>query len=101
MQINKHISVSNFQPCGVDYELKTFIAAEGGAPEERRPKKQYEQTNKSMYLHACSSLVRLAIRKLTYAPTINPRSQPSSEVSKEFMMSSGLLNMECSLDKEV
>uniref|UniRef100_A0A0M3KEU6 Probable beta-arrestin (inferred by orthology to a C. elegans protein) n=1 Tax=Anisakis simplex TaxID=6269 RepID=A0A0M3KEU6_ANISI len=46
--------------------------------------------------HNC---VRLAIRKLTYAPYEN-RPQPTIEVTKEFMMSPGLLHMEASLDKE-
>ena len=44
--------------------------------------------------------VRLAIRKLTYAPE-EPAPQPSAEVTKEFMMSPGNLKLEASLDKEV
>lgn len=44
--------------------------------------------------------VRLAIRKLTYAPE-EPAPQPSAEVTKEFMMSAGNLRLEASLDKEV
>ena len=44
--------------------------------------------------------VRLAIRKLTYAPE-EPAPQPSGEVTKEFMMSAGNLRLEASLDKEV
>ena len=44
--------------------------------------------------------VRLAIRKLTYAPE-EPAPQPSAEITKEFMMSAGNLRLEASLDKEV
>jgi beta-arrestin len=43
--------------------------------------------------------VRLAIRKLTYAPE-EPAPQPSAEATKEFMMSQGTLRLEASLDKE-
>ncbi|KAK6033817.1 arrestin domain protein, partial [Cooperia oncophora] len=46
------------------------------------------------------SSVRLAIRKLTYAPW-EARPQPTADVSKDFMMSAGLLHMEASLDKEM
>ena len=44
--------------------------------------------------------VRLAIRKVMYAPS-KPGEQPSVEVSKEFIMSPSKLHLECSLDKEV
>ena len=44
--------------------------------------------------------VRLAIRKLTYAPE-EPAPQPSAETSKDFMMSPGNMKLEASLDKEV
>lgn len=46
------------------------------------------------------SAVRLAIRKVTYAPS-EQGEQPSVEVSKEFMMSPNKLYLEASLDKEV
>ena len=48
----------------------------------------------------CRNSVRLAIRKLTYAPE-EPAPQPSAEATKEFMMSPGKLRLEASLDKEV
>ncbi|CAL2052795.1 unnamed protein product [Caenorhabditis brenneri] len=76
------------KPCGVDYELKTFVAVMDGSSGEK-PKKS-----------ALSNTVRLAIRKLTYAP-FESRPQPMVDVSKYFMMSSGLLHMEVSLDKEM
>jgi hypothetical protein len=44
--------------------------------------------------------VRLAIRKLTYAPE-EPAPQPSAEAVKDFMMSPGSIRLEASLDKEV
>ncbi|GMT33173.1 hypothetical protein PFISCL1PPCAC_24470, partial [Pristionchus fissidentatus] len=72
------------KPCGVDYELKTIVANSEG--DIAKPKK-----------HNC---VRLAIRKLTYAPW-EARPQPMVDVSREFRMSTGLLHMEVSLDKEM
>ncbi|CAJ0583203.1 unnamed protein product, partial [Mesorhabditis spiculigera] len=75
------------KPCGVDYELKTIVSSSAtNGSEGEKPKKH--------------NSVRLAIRKLTYAPR-EPRPQPTKDVSKEFMMSPGLLHMECSLDKEM
>jgi len=70
------------KPCGVDYELKTYVA----------------ETNEDKS-HKRSS-VRLAIRKLTYAPEL-PAPQPVIEAHKEFMMSPAPLHLECTLDKEV
>ena len=56
---------------------------------------------KLMYLCSdCRNSVRLAIRKLTYAPE-EQAPQPSAEATKEFMMSPGNLRLEASLDKEV
>ncbi|GMT04537.1 hypothetical protein PENTCL1PPCAC_26711, partial [Pristionchus entomophagus] len=72
------------KPCGVDYELKTIVAGSDG--DISKPKKH--------------NTVRLAIRKLTYAPW-EARPQPMVDVSREFRMSSGLLHMEVSLDKEM
>ena len=70
------------KPCGVDYELKTYVAE---ASEEKSHKR---------------SSVRLAIRKLTYAPE-TPAPQPVIEAHKDFMMSPAPLHLECTLDKEV
>ncbi|XP_069105191.1 beta-arrestin-1-like [Argopecten irradians] len=69
------------KPCGVDYELKTYVAENA----EEKPHKR--------------NSVRLAIRKLTYAP-VEPAPQPSAEATKEFMMSPGNIKLEASLDKE-
>ncbi|MFH4977333.1 hypothetical protein AB6A40_004042 [Gnathostoma spinigerum] len=76
------------KPCGVDYELKTVVEPLDCNDQERTKKR------------SCRNCVRLAIRKLTYAP-FEHRPQPMIEVSKEFIMSPGLLLMEASLDKEM
>ncbi|XP_025080363.1 beta-arrestin-1-like isoform X1 [Pomacea canaliculata] len=69
------------KPCGVDYELKTYVADNV----DEKPHKR--------------NSVRLAIRKLTYAPE-EPAPQPSAEAVKDFMMSPGSIRLEASLDKE-
>ncbi|VDN56898.1 unnamed protein product [Dracunculus medinensis] len=73
------------KPCGVDFELKTIVGAANGSDFDK-PRK-----------HSC---VRLAIRKLTYCP-FESKPQPTVEVTKDFMMSPGLLHLEASLDKEM
>ncbi|XP_011301081.1 beta-arrestin-1 isoform X4 [Fopius arisanus] len=70
------------KPCGVDYELKTFV----GDTQDDKPQKRKS--------------VKLAIRKIMYAPS-KQGEQPSVEVSKEFMMSPSRLHLEASLDKEL
>ncbi|XP_047480736.1 beta-arrestin-1-like isoform X1 [Penaeus chinensis] len=70
------------KPCGVDYELKAYV----GDTVDDKPHKR--------------NSVRLAIRKVMYAP-IKQGEQPSVEVSKEFMMSPNKLHLEASLDKEL
>ncbi|EDV21221.1 Beta-arrestin-1 [Trichoplax sp. H2] len=68
------------KPCGVDYELKTYV---GDSPDDKAHKRD---------------TIRLAIRKITYAPDENIP-QPTAEITKEFMMSSYPLHLECTLDK--
>ncbi|ODN02937.1 Beta-arrestin-1 [Orchesella cincta] len=70
------------KPCGVDYELKAYVA-------ENVDDKPHKRNS-----------VRLAIRKIMYAPA-KQGEQPSIEVSKEFMMSPNKLHLEASLDKEL
>ncbi|XP_076043459.1 beta-arrestin protein kurtz isoform X1 [Oratosquilla oratoria] len=70
------------KPCGVDYELKAYV----GDSVDDKPHKR--------------NSVRLAIRKVMYAPA-KQGDQPSVEVSKEFMMSPNKLHLEVSLDKEL
>ncbi|XP_076370833.1 beta-arrestin-1-like isoform X2 [Tachypleus tridentatus] len=70
------------KPCGVDYELKAYVAD----TVDEKPHKR--------------NSVRLAIRKVMYAPS-KQGEQPSVEISKEFMMSPNKLHLEASLDKEL
>lgn len=70
------------KPCGVDYELKAYC----GEDLEEKPHKR--------------NSVRLAIRKLTYAPA-SRAPQPMVDGHKEFMMSPAPLHLECTLDKEM
>ncbi|KAK2706135.1 beta-arrestin-1-like [Artemia franciscana] len=70
------------KPCGVDYELKVYVAE---TPEEKPHKR---------------NSIRLAIRKIMYAPA-KQGEQPSIEVSKEFIMCPNKLNLEATLDKEL
>lgn len=72
----------NGKPCGVDYELKAYIAK---SLDEKPAKKDS---------------IRLAIRKIMYAPS-KQGEQPMVEVTKDFMMSPNKLNLEVSLDKEL
>ncbi|XP_065056711.1 beta-arrestin-1-like [Rhopilema esculentum] len=68
------------KPCGVDYELKVYMS-------DTSDEKEYKRNS-----------VRLAIRKITYAPPV-PAPQPMIETSKEFMMCPHPLFLEASLDK--
>lgn len=70
------------KPCGVDYELKAYVA---NSLEEKPSKRDS---------------IRLAIRKIMYAPS-KQGEQPMVEVSKDFMMSPNKLNLEVTLDKEL
>lgn len=72
----------NGKPCGVDYELKAFV----GETQDDKPHKR--------------NSVRLAIRKIMYAPS-KQGEQPYFETSKEFLMSPNKLHLEASLDKEL
>ncbi|XP_045599370.1 arrestin homolog [Procambarus clarkii] len=71
------------KPLGVIYELKVFV----GDNAEEKPHKR--------------NSVTLAVRKVQYAPVDQSKRQPSTLVSKNFTFSSGTLNMEVNLDKEV
>lgn len=70
------------KPCGVDYELKAYVA---NSLDEKPSKRDS---------------IRLAIRKIMYAPS-KQGEQPMVEVSKDFMMSPNKLNLEVSLDREL
>lgn len=70
------------KPCGVDYELKIYIA-------DNYKEKPFKRDT-----------IRLAIRKIMYAPS-KQGEQPMVEVSKDFVMSPNKLNLEVTLDKEI
>uniref|UniRef100_A0A3P9NXB3 Arrestin-C n=1 Tax=Poecilia reticulata TaxID=8081 RepID=A0A3P9NXB3_POERE len=74
----------NGKACGVDFEVKAYIAKEASNPDEVIDKKD-----------TC----RLMIRKIQFAPT--NKAGPKVELSKQFMMSDKPIHMEASLEKEI
>ncbi|CAI8051174.1 Beta-arrestin-2 [Geodia barretti] len=68
------------KPCGVDFILRCFI---GKLPEDKIEKR---------------NSVRLAIKKITHAPEEQTQ-RPTTDVSKDFMLSSHPLLVEANLDK--
>ncbi|XP_025832152.1 arrestin homolog [Agrilus planipennis] len=71
------------KPLGVEYTLKIYV---GEHTDDRGHKR---------------STVTLAIKKLQYAPPSRNRRLPSSLVSKGFTFSSGKINLEVTLDKDI
>jgi len=71
------------KPLGVLYELRVFCA-----------------DSASEQLHKRNS-VTLAVRKVQYAPPERGTRQPSTLVSKGFALSSGKLNLEVTLEKDI
>lgn len=71
------------KPLGVIYELRVFV----GDNSEEKPHRR--------------NSVALAVRKVQYSPVASSKRQPSTLVSKGFALSSGKLNMEVTLDKEL
>ncbi|XP_057705932.1 arrestin 3b, retinal (X-arrestin) isoform X2 [Corythoichthys intestinalis] len=71
--------------CGVDFEVKAYLANEANSATETIEKKD-----------TC----RLMIRKIQFAPTKNSAG-PKAEITKQFMMSDKPVHMEAALDKEV
>ncbi|XP_017263508.1 arrestin 3b, retinal (X-arrestin) [Kryptolebias marmoratus] len=70
--------------CGVDFEVKAFIANEPHNPDEVIHKKD-----------TC----RLIIRKIQFAPA--NKAGPKIEISKQFIMSDKPIHVEASLEKEI
>lgn len=70
------------KPLGVIYELRVFV----GDTADEKPHRR--------------NSVALAVRKCQYSP-VGSKRQPSTLVSKGFALSSGKLNMEVTLDKEI
>nr|XP_057911382.1 arrestin 3b, retinal (X-arrestin) [Doryrhamphus excisus] len=71
--------------CGVDFEVKAYMANEINSATEVIEKK---------------ATCRLMIRKIQYAPNKN-NAGPKADISKQFMMSDKPVHMEASLDKEI
>lgn len=71
------------KPLGIEYYLKAYV---GDNEEDRQHKR---------------SLVTLTIKKLQYAPAKRGQRLPSSLVSKGFTFSTGKLNLEVTLDREI
>ncbi|KAK3866634.1 hypothetical protein Pcinc_027836 [Petrolisthes cinctipes] len=71
------------KPLGVIYELRVFVGDNSDEKPHRR------------------NSVALAVRKAQYSPISNSNRQPSTLVSKGFALSSGKLNMEVTLDREL
>jgi len=71
------------KPIGVIYELRVFV---GDSPDEKFHKR---------------NSVTLAVRKVQYSPVNTSKRQPSTLVSKGFALSSGKMNMEVTLEKDI
>ncbi|MCL4138077.1 UNVERIFIED_CONTAM: hypothetical protein GTU68_009974, partial [Idotea baltica] len=71
------------KPLGVIYEFRVFVADNG----DDKPHKR--------------NSVNLAVRKVQYSPIERNKRQPSTLVSKGFTLSSGKLNLEVTLDRDI
>uniref|UniRef100_A0A3B3UMS4 Arrestin-C n=1 Tax=Poecilia latipinna TaxID=48699 RepID=A0A3B3UMS4_9TELE len=71
--------------CGVDFEVKTYLAMEKNNPDEKIEKKD---------------TARLVIRKIQYAPS-QVGAGPKADICKSFMMSDKPVHLEASLDKDL
>ncbi|TRY97935.1 hypothetical protein DNTS_000277 [Danionella cerebrum] len=73
------------KPCGVDYEVRAYIANEANNADEKIEKKD-----------TC----RLIIRKIQYAPS-EVGAGPKADINKQFMTTDKPIHMEVSMEKEV
>lgn len=71
--------------CGVDFEVKTYLAKEKNNPDEKIEKKD---------------TARLVIRKIQYAPS-QVGTGPKAEICKSFMMSDKPVHLEASMEKDL
>lgn len=71
--------------CGVDFEVKTYLAMEKNNPDEKIEKKD---------------TARLIIRKIQYAPS-QVGAGPKAEICKSFMMSDKPVHLEASMAKDL
>ncbi|XP_069578530.1 arrestin 3a, retinal (X-arrestin) [Brachyistius frenatus] len=75
----------NGKACGVDFEVKTYLAKEKCSPDEKIEKKD---------------TARLIIRKIQYAPS-QMGAGPKAEICKSFMMSEKPVHLEASMEKDL
>ncbi|XP_048839467.1 arrestin-C-like isoform X1 [Brienomyrus brachyistius] len=73
------------KPCGIDFEVKTYIAKEADNPDEQVDKKD---------------TARLLIRKIQFAPN-KTGAGPKASLSKQFMMSDKLVHVDAYMEKEI
>lgn len=102
--------MSEFQACGVDFEVKTYLAMEKSNPDEKIEKKwvfvylsplgNHTPLLTSSCMFCRRDTARLIIRKIQYAPT-QVGAGPKAEICKNFMMSDKPVHVEASLDKDV
>uniref|UniRef100_A0A1A7WGP0 Arrestin-C n=2 Tax=Iconisemion striatum TaxID=60296 RepID=A0A1A7WGP0_9TELE len=71
--------------CGVDFEVKTYLAKEKNNPDEKIEKKD---------------TARLVVRKIQYAPT-HVGAGPKADICKSFMMSDKPVHLEASMEKDL
>ncbi|XP_034062487.1 arrestin 3a, retinal (X-arrestin) isoform X1 [Gymnodraco acuticeps] len=71
--------------CGVDFEIKTYIANKQSDPDEKIEKKD---------------TARLVIRKIQFAPS-HIGAGPKADICKSFMMSDKPVHLEASLEKDL
>ncbi|MEQ2166557.1 arsenicals resistance, partial [Goodea atripinnis] len=71
--------------CGVDFEVKTYLAKEKNNPDEKVEKKD---------------TARLVIRKIQYAPS-QVGAGPKADICKSFMMSDKPVHLEASMEKDL
>ncbi|XP_010794643.1 arrestin 3a, retinal (X-arrestin) isoform X2 [Notothenia coriiceps] len=71
--------------CGVDFEIKTYIANKQSDPDEKIEKKD---------------TARLVIRKIQFAPS-QIGAGPKADICKSFMMSDKPVHLEASLEKDL
>ncbi|XP_041864445.1 arrestin 3a, retinal (X-arrestin) [Melanotaenia boesemani] len=71
--------------CGVDFEVKTYLAKEKNNPDEKIEKKD---------------TARLVIRKIQYAPS-EVGAGPKADICKSFMMSDKPVHLQASMEKDL
>lgn len=121
MRSSMRIYLALLQACGVDFEVKAYLANAALNPDEVIEKKYgYLRLKYAFDLIFCGiqkpcpdcvcfyflffssvrDTCRLMIRKIQFAPA-NNKAGPTTEISKQFMMNDKPVQLEASLEKEV